>query len=400
MTRGVLIGRVRGVEIRVHWSWLVIFGLVVWTLAAGVFPTADPDRSDTTYLIMALVGAFVFFGSLLLHELGHVVQAQRDGMQIDGISLWLIGGIAQFRGMFPSPAAERRVALAGPLVSVGIGVTFVAIGLIDALGRDVTVVARWLGIVNLGLAAFNLLPAQPLDGGRVLHAFLWSRTGDLARATRNAGRAGEFLGYLLVGVGLILFVVVGDPGGVWLAVLGGFLLSAARAEVRSVLVREALRGLRVRDLMTPDPVTVRDTATLGEFVDTVAWTSRFTTYPVVDGDGPVGLLRFRDVAAVPREHWDHRRVADLAIPLGRVGQVAPDMPATQAFDAVIASAASRVLVVDGDRLVGILSLTDALRAIEAGGVRPASRAAPGDEWPHGPSGVDRERPRDAAFPRR
>ncbi len=366
----VRIGRIAGVEIGVNWSWVIVLVLIVWTLAAGIFPADVPGLSDGTYLVMAVVAAVLFFASLLLHELGHAVRARREGMQIDGITLWLFGGVARFRGMFPSAGTEFRVAVAGPIVSIVLGLGFLLVAALADLGRAVDGAATWLGYINLVLAAFNLLPAQPLDGGRLLHAAIWSRTGDFVRATRQAGKAGEALGYAMIGGGVLMFIVWGAFGGAWLAFLGWFLLNAARAEARTVLVRQALGGVRVGDLMTAHPVTVRADATLGRFMDDVAWRSRYTTYPVVDGaEGhPVGLLTFRGVAESPRSEWDRRIVAEQMIPMADLATVTPDQQADAAFETLMASP-SRVLVVDGGRLVGILSISDIMRATEVAGHR-------------------------------
>ena len=167
MNSGFEIGRIAGIRISIHWSWLVVFVLITWTLADSVFPDQNPGPSDSAYLAMALAAAVLFFTSLLLHELGHAFQARREGMEIEGISLWLFGGVAQFKGMFPSAGAEFRIAIAGPLVSLAIGVVFVlgAWGL--GLPAAVDGVAAWLGMINLILLVFNLIPALPLDGGRV-----------------------------------------------------------------------------------------------------------------------------------------------------------------------------------------------------------------------------------------
>lgn len=374
MKDSIRLGRIAGIEVGINWSWLIVLVLMLWTLAAGIFPAENPGLSDGTYAVMAVVAAIAFFVSLFLHEMGHAVVARRQGMQIDGITLWLFGGVAKFRGMFPSAAAEFRVAIAGPLVSVALGVMFVGLAWLTRPGRAVDGVLSWLGYINLVLAGFNMLPAQPLDGGRVLHAALWRVSGDIVSATRRAARAGEILGYLMVFGGVFAFVTMGAFGGAWLAFLGWFLLTAARMEARAVLVRQALGDLRVRDLMTPDPVTVGPNVSLGRFMDDVAWRTRFTSYPVVDDDGAVrGLLAFRDVAAAPRDEWDHRRVVDSLLDRSVVPIVAPQDLAVDAFDQVIASAANRALVLEEERLVGLLSITDMMRAIEAGGMRIPSR---------------------------
>jgi CBS domain-containing protein len=276
--------------------------------------------------------------------------------------------------MFPSAKAEFRIAIAGPLVSVALGGVFIGLAWITRPGRAVDGVLSWLGYINLVLAGFNMLPAQPLDGGRVLHSVLWQITGDLVVATRRAARAGETLGFLMIFAGLFAFITMGAFGGAWLAFLGWFLLTAARMEARAVLVRQALGELRVRDLMTPDPVAVTPETSLGRFMDEVAWRTRFTSYPVVDASGAVrGLLAFRDVAAVPREEWDRRHVVDSMLDTDVVVVVAPGDLAVDAFDRVVASPVNRALVLDGQRLVGLLSITDMMRAIEAGGMHIPTR---------------------------
>ncbi len=308
MNPTIQIGRIAGIRIGVNWSWLIVFALIVWSLAAAVFPSQNPGFSNGAYVAMAFAAAVLFFASLLLHELGHALQAKHEGVEIEGINLWLFGGVAQFKGPFPSAGAEFRIAIAGPLVSLALGVLFVSAavgaGLPDALDGVVT----WLGYTNLILLAFNLLPALPLDGGRVLRSALWYRWGDLASATQVASGVGRGFGFLLIGLGLAMLVLEGTFSGAWLAFVGWFLLQAATAEARYVATEQALDGLRVRDLMIREPVTVEGELSLGRFMDEVAWSRRYTTYPVVENDRPIGLLAFRSVAVVPRDQWDTRRV--------------------------------------------------------------------------------------------
>jgi Zn-dependent protease/predicted transcriptional regulator len=364
------LGRIAGIEVGVNWSWLVVFALITWSLASGVFPDQDPGLSDGTYLAMAVVAAVLFFASLLAHELGHAVTARREGMELDGITLWLFGGVARFKGMFPSAGAELRIALAGPAVSLLVGVACSLLAWALVLPASVDGVLAWLGYVNLILLVFNLLPALPLDGGRVLRAALWRSRGDLAWATHVAAGIGRGFGYLLIGGGIFLFIVQGAFGGAWLAFIGWFLLGAAGSEQRSLAARQALAGLRVRDLMTPDPVTVSSGATLGQFMDEVAWQRRHTTYPVLEDGRVVGLLAFGSVSSVPRGAWDERRVRDSMIGRDLVPELQPDAPAVDALQELSEAKVHRGLVLDGGRLVGIVSLADLARALEARPRRP------------------------------
>ena len=367
------IGRFGGVEVRLHWSLLAVFALIVWSLTDGVFPSQNPGLSDSAYLAMAIVSALVFLASILLHELGHSWVARREGIEVDSITLWLFGGVAQFKGRFISPGGEFRVAVSGPLISIGLGVVFMLIAL-AGLPSAVDGVAAWLGYINLILAVFNLLPASPLDGGRVLHAALWRAKGDFAWATRVASEVGQAFAYLFIALGLVMFIFQGSFSGAWLAFIGWFLLQGARAEARYVATEQALGGLRVRDLMVRDPVTVDADATIGRIMDDVAWTRRFTTYPVLEGGRPVGLLAFASIAAVPRSDWDTQRVRDTMIPLDEVALLIEDETAVDALAELSAPGAYRGLVIDNGHLAGLLSITDLARALEVGR-RPAQEPA-------------------------
>ena len=371
LSGNISLGRIGGVEVRINWSWLVIFALIVWTLADGVFPSTNPGLSGNTHLAMAIVAALLFVVSILLHELGHAWEARREGLEVDGITLWLFGGVSQFKGGFPSAGAEFRIAIAGPLVSLVLGVFFVLIA-IAGLPSAVDGVAAWLGYINLALLVFNLIPALPLDGGRVLRAALWQSKGDLAWATRVGTDIGRVFGYLFIGLGLAMFIFQGSFSGAWLAFIGWFLLQAATAEARYIATEAALHGLHVRDLMVRDPVTVDGDLTVGQFMDEVARSRRFTTYPVVDGGRPIGLLAFGSVAALPRSEWDSRRVREAMLPLDRVPQLTEDETAIDALTALSSPTSNRGLVVENGHLAGLLSITDLTRALELRRSRPST----------------------------
>jgi len=364
------LGSIAGIRIGVHWSLLVVAALLVWTLSTAIFPDTNPDLSEGARIAGAVVAAALFFLSILLHELGHALQARREKMEIDGIVLWLFGGVATFRSGFPSAGAEFRVAVAGPLVSLALGILFVALAL-AGLPESADAVVAWLGYVNLSLLVFNLIPAVPLDGGRILHAALWQSRGDFGWATRIGAWLGRGFGYLLIALGIAMFVFFGDFSGAWLVFLGWFLLAAATSEARFYAAREALSGLRVRDLITPDPVTVTPDLSVGRFVDEVVSPRRFTTYPVVEDGRVVGLLPFRCVAEVPRTDWDTRTVRDCMLALDQVPVLGPDDDASVALETVGSSEVNRAVVLEDGRLVGLLSITDLARALEMPPRRPS-----------------------------
>ena len=223
MNPSITLGRIAGIRIGINWSWLVVFALIAWTLASSVFPDQNPHLADGTYVGMGVAAALLYFCSLLLHELGHALQARRDGLEIEGITLWLFGGVARFRGVFPSAGAELRIALAGPLVSLVLGGLFVGLGQAVRSPAAVQGVAAWLGYINLILLVFNMLPALPLDGGRVFRALLWRSRGDFGSATRVAVAAGRACGYLtecMLGVDDVPVVREDEPLTDALAALG------------------------------------------------------------------------------------------------------------------------------------------------------------------------------------
>jgi Zn-dependent protease/CBS domain-containing protein len=372
------LGRIAGIRIGVNWSWLIVFALIVWSLAAAVFPSQNPGFSDGEYVALAVAAALLFFASLLLHELGHALQARREGVEIEGINLWLFGGVAQFKGGFPSAGAEFRIAIAGPLVSLALGVFFVVVAVFAGLPNALDGVVAWLGYTNLILLVFNLLPALPLDGGRVLRSALWHFRGDLQWATWVASGVGRAFGFLFIGLGLFMLILEGAFSGAWLAFIGWFLLQAATAEARYVATKQALDGLRVRDLMIRQPVTVEADLSLGEFMDAVAWSQRYTTYPVLEQGRPIGLLAFRSVASVPRDEWNTRRVRDAMVPREEVPVLDADEAAIDALAELSTSEVNRGLVLDNGRLAGFLSITDLARALEVGRPsRPIRARTPG-----------------------
>ena len=359
------LGRVAGIQIGLHWSVLGLLALLMWTLATSVFPGTNPGLSDNAYFSMAVVSSGGFFASILLHELGHALQARRDGMQIDGITLWLFGGVARFSGMFPSAGAEFRIAIAGPLVSLALGAGFVGAAFIPGIPEPVDGACSWLGFINLALLVFNLLPALPLDGGRVLRAALWQWKGDLRGATRLAARGGRVLAFAMIGLGIAGTAVFGLVSGLWLAVIGWFLLQASAAETR--YVESPASMLRVGDMMEADPITARPEMTLDDVADASPWGAHDMAYPVVDEGRAVGLLPAGALTHTPRGEWERLRVRDRMIGRDTVPTLRADDDLPAAIAALQRSDLESALVLDGERLVGIITLADVARALGVGG---------------------------------
>jgi Zn-dependent protease len=369
----VKLGRIAGIPISISWSWLVIFALVVWTLAAGVFPSSAPGRSAATYAVMGVLAALVLFLSLVLHELGHALQARREGVQIEGIRLWLFGGIAEMRSGFPSPGAEFRIAAAGPAVSLVLGLCFLAMGAPSGFPRVAAAILTWLGVVNLTLLVFNLLPSLPLDGGRLLHALLWRTHGDPDAATVAGASVARVVAIALAAIGLLSFVSAGAVGGLWLAAIAWFLLAAASAEAGRARTHQALGDLRIGDLMLTQPVMIDGESTLAEFLDTTTSAGHYSTYPVVQDGQVSGLFPFREIARIPRSAWPTTSVKDVAIPFRSVPQLTRETGAIDALDRLMASPVKRAFVVSDGQVIGFVSITDLARLIAD---PPPARAVP------------------------
>jgi len=265
--------------------------------------------------------------------------------------------------LFSALRGNKKAAAKGARLRLALEM---ALGLAVAapLPTSVDGVAAWLGYTNLVLLTFNLLPAYPLDGGRILHAVLWARTGKREGATASAAGIGRFFGYLLIGGGIAWLVLAGGIGGLWLSVMGWFLLGAATGEARTATVRTALEGLTVADVVERDPICVAPSITLAQFVEEVVWAQRYTTYPVFDGDRVVGLLPFRRVAAVPRSEWDTTTIAETMVPLSDVVVVREDTPLDEVANDLASNELQRGLVLDGGRLIGLISVSDVARAYQ------------------------------------
>jgi Zn-dependent protease len=377
MTENLRLGRIAGVTVGINWTVLVVFLLVTTGLAAGRFPARFPEENPAAYAVAGLAAGVVFFLSLLAHEIAHAVVARRHGIEVDGITLWLFGGVARLKGEARTPSAELAIAGVGPLVSLVLAAAFagVAVGLAAAGAPGLAVDAvQWLAVINLVLAVFNLVPAAPLDGGRVLRALLWRWRGDRTAAAVTASRAGRVFGWVLVALGFVQVVIVGF-GGLWLVLIGWFIAMAARAEEQHSRVSGALTDVRVRDVMTPDPTTVPPGLTVDRFVSDVVFRHRHSTFPVVDGDGrPVGLVTLRRVKEVAPAERATTLVDRLACPPEEIPLARPDDALVDLLPRMAGCTDGRALVVDeAGRLVGLVSPTDVTRRLELGDLRATGK---------------------------
>ena len=361
------LGRINGIRIGVNWSVLLIVALLAYGLAAGQFPAEAPHRPVAEYIVAAIITAVAYIGSLLAHELAHSLVARRNGVRVDGITLWLLGGVSRLQGEFPDPGAELRVAGAGPLASLVLGGVFwlLAWGLHEAGVQGVVVAAlAWLGFINILLAVFNVIPAAPLDGGRLLQAILWAITKDKLKAAMWSARSGQVFGWALIVIGAYLVLARRDYSWLWFIILGWFLTSAATAENQQAVVQSRLRTVAVRQIMTADPVTAPASDTVAQFQhDFLPW-SRHSAFPVVDAGQVLGLVTLRRINQVPAAERGRTTLRDVACSLDDVARTTPDEPVSDVLPRLNECSEGRALVFADGHLAGIVSPSDISRALQ------------------------------------
>jgi Zn-dependent protease/predicted transcriptional regulator len=374
MRASISLGRIAGIQVGINASVFLIVAILVAGLATGQLPAAYPGRSIIFYVIAAIVAAVLFLASLLAHELAHSLSARRNGIEVESIVLWLLGGVAQLRGEAKSPGADFRIAIVGPLTSfalaLGFGLAAGGLRLLGAAGLPVGVLT-YLGATNAMLALFNLLPAAPLDGGRVLRAALWRWRGNRQTAALNAARAGRVLGFVVIAIGVLQVVTGYGLGGIWLALIGWFIVSAATSEEQQARLGGRLAGLTATQVMTAQPLILDGNLTVDEFVNQVAMSHRFSTYPLVDPYGRLtGLVTLNRVRAVPTGLRASTRLRDIACAPSEVPTVHPDEPIVEVLERMQGCSDGRAVVIDdAGRVVGVLSPTDVAQALQLADLR-------------------------------
>ena len=362
-TDHVQIARVIGIPIYLHFSWLIIFGLIVWTLSTGYFPAQDPALPASSYWAKGLVASLLFFVSIVFHELGHAVVALRHGLRTRSITLFIFGGVAQLEKDPKDGRAEFWMAAAGPLVSLTLAGLFYTCATLPFVGPSAAAVAQYLALINLMLAVFNLVPAFPLDGGRLLRGALWESMGK-ARATRIASGAGTFFAFFLIFAGVFSLLRGDSLGGLWYILIGWFIKDASAASYQQVRLDEALRGVTVRDAMVEGVVTVPSTGSVAEAAREHFMRTGYGGYPVTRGDAVVGLLCLKDVLRLSAEERESTSVQGAMRPLTEAIVTAPDAPLPEAIARMAQAGTARLLVMHGDRLVGLLTMSGVIRRLK------------------------------------
>ncbi|MBN1246453.1 MAG: site-2 protease family protein [Anaerolineae bacterium] len=385
MRSGFKTGKIFGIQIRVDWSWLVIFFLVSWNLASAL-GNLHSNWSTALNWALAVTGALLFFLSVLAHELAHSVIAQSRGIPVNSIRLHLFGGVSDIQREPESPTGEFVMAILGPVTSLAIGgLLLLATGLLAGTSLStaqsaqqilsklspVATVMVWLGSVNITLGIFNLIPGFPLDGGRVLRAILWGVTNNLRRATQMASWVGQAIAWLMIFAGIatvfganLPLIGQGLGNGIWLAFIGWFLHNAAVQSYRQLVIRDALEDVPVSEVMRRNPPTVTAETTIADFVHNTLMQTDDQGFPVLDQGQLTGLVTLQDVREIPRDQWAAKRIRDIMTPAQDLVSVSPSDDASTALELLGKGDFRQLPVLDGDKLEGVVRRRDILKWLQ------------------------------------
>ncbi len=352
--------RIAGIDIGIHYTWILIFVLLSWSLAQGFFPQLYPEWDAVTYWITGVVSALLLFGSVLIHELAHSLVARARGMTVNSITLFVFGGVSNLEDEPEKPKIEFVMSIVGPLSSVALAGIFW--GLLQIVGDRQSPVAAtlsYLALINALLAGFNLLPGFPLDGGRVLRAILWNRTGNLVKATNIAATVGRFMGWGFIAFGLFQVFAGNFIGGIWFAFIGWFLSSSADASRREITLREQLSGVQVKDMMTTDPMLISPDTSVTELVSNAFRKQHGRAVPVCENGQILGIVTVTDVKELPQDKWKETTVREI-MTSEPLYSVTPEDDLSTALRLITKHDINQVLVLQGYRCAGLVSRSDIL----------------------------------------
>jgi Zn-dependent protease len=354
-----------GFEVRVDLSWIIIAVLIVWSLAQGVFPQYFPNLQARTYWIMGALGALGLFASIIFHEMCHSLVARRFGLPMHGITLFIFGGVAEMTEEPPSPKAEFFMAIAGPIASILVGALFLGLSALAgafAWNELMEGIFNYLMLINFILAGFNLIPAFPLDGGRVLRSALWHWKKNISRATKISSSIGAGFGLLLVFLGVFMFIAGAFIAGIWWFLIGLFIRSASEMSYQRLLMKKGLEGETVEHFMNNRPVSVSSDLTVEQLVNDYIYRYHYRLFPVVEDGHLQSCITTEAVKTLPREEWNSHHLKEIAGPCTPQNTVRPSEDAMQALTLMSKTGNTRLLVVsnEGD-LVGIVTLRDLLK---------------------------------------
>ncbi len=358
------VATIMGIPIRLHFSWFVVFGLITWSLSTRYFPKAAPDIPVASYWIKGTLAALLLFASVVFHELSHSYIAQKYRIPITSITLFIFGGVAQMSGEPPHPKAEFRMAIAGPISS------FLLAGLFFLTSANTVGGTRalfsYLAQINFFLGAFNLIPGFPMDGGRVLRSILWSRTKDFFYATQKASTIGKRIAIFFIIFGTFLFFS-GSSSGLWPMLIGWFLYMAAQSSAQQATLQAVLSGIKVKDVMVRDIVTLGPLITLDEAVDNYFLRCSYGGFPVIDDGKFLGIITLKEIKDVPRENWRKVKVSDVFIPHNKKWEISQGADVMKALELMIKDDKGRVVVMENDKVIGLITRNGIARYLQIKG---------------------------------
>jgi len=374
------VGRIAGISIEIHPSWLIILGFVAWTLSDGLYPSQYESWSTFAYWLVGTLSAILLFVTVLIHELAHALVAKRRGLDVPRITLFIFGGVSHLQRQPSSAGEEFQIAAAGPATSLAIAVVTGLAGLLlGGFGEKIEAVCYYLAAVNVALAVFNILPGFPLDGGRVLRSIAWKRTGSFRRATKIAASAGEFMGYGLVILGVFVLLNGGVLDGVWLAFIGWFLLGAAKNEAAGTQLESLLSRITARQVMRETFPSVTPGTPLQDIVDTYMIGQGERTVIVANDGGVLGIITVSDIRRTPRESWSNTPAQRVMTPRDAIMTVDANRPAVEVLMLLGEKGLNQVPVLDEGRMIGLVTRRELLERVQlAETLKPEEEIAPND----------------------
>jgi Zn-dependent protease len=358
------IGTIMGIPIRVHFTWFIVFGLITWSLSTFYFPEAAPDLPAVSYWIKGALAALLLFASVAFHELAHSIVARKYKLSIESITLFIFGGLAQIKGESPHPKAEIRIAIAGPLSSFLLSALFYLLYMNTVGGARA--LFSYLAQVNFIIGAFNLIPGFPMDGGRVLRAAIWSKTKNFFYATQKASSIGRNIALFFIFFGIFsLFTRM--PGGLWLMLIGWFLYTAAQSSYQQSTLQESLSGIKVRDIMVKDIVTVSSSLTIDEAVNDYFLRYGYGGFPVIEDEKFLGIVTLKEIKDVPRENWSRVKVSDVFVPHNTRWEVASEEDIMKALELMITEDKGRIVVTKNEGIIGLITRNGIARYVQIRG---------------------------------
>ncbi len=358
------IGTIMGIPVRVHFSWFIVFGLISWSLSTFYFPKAAPDLPALSYWTKGVIAALMLFFSVAFHEFAHSVVAKRYRITIESITLFIFGGVAQIRGEPPHPEAEFRIAIAGPLSSFFLSFVFFFAAVNTAEG--VKALFSYLGQINLILGIFNLIPGFPMDGGRVLRSYLWKKKKNFFYATQKASSIGQKIALFFIFFG-IFSIFSGMPGGLWLMLIGWFLYTAAQASYEQSRLQESLSGVRVKDVMVKDLITVEPSITIDELVNHYFLRYGYGGFPVVSEGRYLGIITLKEIKDIPRDAFEGTKVSEAYSRHKKEWEISGDEYVMKALERMVTEDTGRLVIMEGDNLIGMITRNGIARYVQIKG---------------------------------